>query len=191
MTSTRNFFLVDTETTGFPTKYAKYHEHHKYDSARMVQIAWYVLDPDLKVLTRKNYILYPEQFKIPDSKFHFVTQEIGLTKGVKLKDIFEDLSKDIKTCDKFLAYNVEFDFGIIQSEISRLEGMEYLNCYIDKMTHVCAMKSAMYYMEIDKWPKLKDAYQEIVGSEGVKFHDALGDVEATYQVWKRIMKNEY
>ena len=47
------FLIIDTETTGFPiTKgFNKYYDpidHNKYDSARIVQIAWKVLGDDFE-----------------------------------------------------------------------------------------------------------------------------------------------
>jgi DNA polymerase III subunit alpha len=60
------YLIFDTETTGLP----------KRDNApltdfdnwpRLVQLAWQMHDPDVKILGSKNFIIKPDGFTIPYS----------------------------------------------------------------------------------------------------------------------------
>lgn len=187
------YFIIDLETTGLPktkgyNNYHPYTENKHYDSSRIVEIAWVVLDSSLKPISQKHYIVRPLNFTIPTSDFHKVTQTIAENSGTLFNEILKDLSKDLNLSNNFLSYNVGFDLNILQNEISRHEETS-LNIYIDKMKKICIMEEAKKYLSVSSC-KLIHAYELIFGEEFENSHSALPDVLAAKDIFVYMRENK-
>jgi len=129
----KNVFVFDTETTGLPEKtqkwgtYWDYSLNDKYESARIVSIAWSsIANFDKNNIDTKNiehYIRYPEGFtEITNSNIHGITLQDALIKGISFGFILSNygLVEALLSADYILAHNVKFDYHVLMNELYRI-----------------------------------------------------------------------
>lgn len=191
--SSPTYFIIDLETTGLPqtkgyNKYYPYTENKYYNNSRIVELAWIVLDKSFNTISQKNYIVNPDDFTIPDSNFHKVTQTIAETKGVKFEEILKELSTDIQQCNIFLSYNIEFDLNILLNEISRHPSFSSCNSFIESMKKICIMEEVKKYLSLSSC-KLIHAYELIFDKKFEDAHSALPDALAAKDIFVEMRLN--
>lgn len=173
--------IFDTETTGLApyAQRGKGLEHPKnieaWRDCRVVQIAWMICDSCGGVKKERDYIIKPKYFMIPDeaAKIHGITQQKAKAEGVALVTVLEELLADLKTCDLLVAHNIQFDLGVVLSEIYRA-GLE--GDVLEKIPKYCTMLAGC--KENEKWPKLSELYVRYFNKlPEVELHRALNDVE--------------
>lgn len=118
--------VFDLETTGLPTGISIY-ELSNYDSCRIVQICWTVVQMrDYRIVEDvKSYFIKPESFIVSDDMFcvkYGMNHSYLTNKGVPLQTVIRELRQDIlKWQPSFLmGHNVEFDVLGLMSEVYRL-----------------------------------------------------------------------
>jgi len=161
----KNILVFDTETTGLPERcpkgwghYWSYYMNEKYDSSRIISIAWSSIhnfnkdkiyfdnntssniNPTLKKITPiEHYLRYPEGFtEINNSHIHGITYEDTVNNGFTFNDLLEkkNLCIDILKADYIIAHNINFDYHILMNELYRL-GTEYAK---ECMLHLTTLK---------------------------------------------------
>lgn len=131
--SNKNIFVFDTETTGLPAKsqkwgsYWDYSMNDKYDSSRIVSIAWSLINnfdkDNINCDAIEHYIRYPEGFtSIPSEHIHGISFQNALTHGIPLGIILTNngLGKAILDSDYIVAHNVGFDYHVLMNELYRI-----------------------------------------------------------------------
>ena len=131
--SNKNVFVFDTETTGLPAKsqkwgsYWDYSMNDKYDSSRIVSIAWSLINnfdkDNINCDAIEHYIRYPEGFtSIPSEHIHGISFQNALTHGIPLGIILANngLGKAILESDYIVAHNVGFDYHVLMNELYRI-----------------------------------------------------------------------
>ncbi len=96
----KNIIIMDLETTGLPVRkpgydqYYSYTENSKYESCRIVQIAWcYIPNFSFKKIAKTNIKCYYRKpinfYDMPDEvvAIHGITYETIVENGIKLKNI--------------------------------------------------------------------------------------------------------
>ena len=161
----KNVFVFDTETTGLPERspsgwgsYWSYFMNEKYESSRIVSIAWSTIhnfnrDTSEKINDSinniKHYLRYPEGFtEINNSHIHGITYENTLNNGFLLNDLLENkgLCVDILKSDYIVAHNIDFDYYVLMNELYRLGTesakacMIHLNTLYTKKRCICTGK---------------------------------------------------
>ena len=128
----KNVFVFDTETTGLPAKsqsWGKYWDYklsEKYDSSRIVSIAWASINKfDTENITTpiEHYLRYPEGFtEIPTTHIHGISLQDALTKGIPFGIILSNygLGDALLAADYIIAHNVGFDYHIVMNELYRI-----------------------------------------------------------------------
>jgi DNA polymerase III epsilon subunit-like protein len=150
----KNILVFDTETTGLPDRcpngwgsYWSYFMNEKYESSRIISIAWSSLhnfhkdkinfDTNTPILNQPNqsnqpihppttiehYLRYPEGFtEINNSHIHGITYEDTVNNGVTFNDLLmtKGLCVDILKADYIVAHNINFDYHILMNELYRL-----------------------------------------------------------------------
>ena len=132
----KNVFVFDTETTGLPKgspfgwgTYWDYRMNDKYDSARVLSIAWSSIEKfnrnELKtdITDIKHYLRYPEGFtEITTTHIHGISYNDVLEKGLPLHIILDKygLGKAILDAEYVLAHNVGFDYNVLLNELYRI-----------------------------------------------------------------------
>lgn len=151
--------FLDTETTGLG------------DTDQAISIA--IVDEDLTVIinTRLNttVAISPEAQKI-----HKISKD-DLADYPYFTDIEQDIRK-LLDGRKVGIYNADFDTRIINQSAT---------APIDNYTAFCVMNQAMRHFDSDRWLKLVNVCDRL-DIELSNAHDALADVIATVQVWRKI-----
>ena len=200
------YVVIDTETTGLPRKEPGTNSFYEpchtgaYDRARIVQIAWLVMDKEFVVKETKNFIIDPSDFEITNSHFHGITQERARRDGVPIHEAFVALNDTINKYNaKFIVgHNLDFDECIILSEIYRyirkrersdvslttrdsnvLDQVHALKTQLEiSLIKICTMKTARHLFPNSKYPKLAELYEYLTeGEEITNPHDAMSDVQ--------------
>lgn len=199
--------VLDLETTGLPTMkgFNVFHDphHHQasYDTARVLQIAWQVVDVsatgDFKVVTQENhYILPTGQFYIHPkaSLIHGITLFDIKTKGNDLSDVLRHLQRDLDGVSTFVGHNVEFDFNVLVSELLRIDAQHQLVPLLSSLRRVCTMHASTAYCAFFrpgggyKWPKLEELFFRLFPTgKFLDAHNALGDVITTTRCYAELV----
>jgi len=188
------YLIFDTETTGFPRRksydvYFPYTDSEKYDSSRLVSIAWAVYEDTVKI-TSQYYVIKSNGFVIDNksksTEIHGITREINEKQGVDINIVFDKLLVDLKDVKTLVAHNLAFDKHILLSEISRQKGYLNLIYRIENCSQYCTMivgtnttkiPSKFHKMEY-KYPSLKELYLHYTGCDFDNAHNARADMEA-------------
>ena len=180
-----NICFYDVETTGIPSKGAKWDEDFE-TFPNIVQIAWVINGKE------RSFIIYPEFWSIPEESIaiHGITQLKALENGVRFADIIGEFIEDCLKARLLIGHNIYFDTSIIKAMILRLMGKEYYESKnvedalfkgkrIDTM-----MKTIKFVGELKengkpgKFPKLSELYEKLFPGEHFQAHNALDDVRA-------------
>jgi DNA polymerase III epsilon subunit-like protein len=119
------YLVYDLETSGLPerkgfNKFYSYKDNSKYDSSRIVQVAWKVIkdkEPYEEVCF-KDYIIKRNGFEINNSRFHGITNEIS-DNGTEFKVCMKDFIEDLKLCHTIVAHNISFDYNVLLNHLYR------------------------------------------------------------------------
>ena len=186
------YLIIDTETTGLPLKDTSTKEFYPpetidaYNQARIVQIAWAVLDEHMCVKHTRDCIIKPKDFLIPPSNaaIHGITHEDAIATGIPLEEALKDLHKCINDFDisTIVAHNLNFDLSVILSELYRCENCAILSDLITTLKYrlipFCTMQAARYMFPGGRYPKLSALYKFLTnGIEAENMHNAMADVE--------------
>ncbi len=182
------YLFFDTETTGLPFNY----DAPSYDLKnwpRLVQLSWILTDSEFDIVSRQDYIVYPESFSIPSaaSCLHRVTNAMAKIEGVKVKYVINNFMSDFQKATCLVGHNVSFDKKIVGAEMIRL-GLQDI---MDKKDFIDTMVSSTEFCKIPskggyKWPKLQELYKALFGCEYSDAHDSMSDVKATLECFKEL-----
>lgn len=217
----KNIFVFDTETTGLPEKTSKwgtywdYNLNEKYESARIVSIAWSTLQSfdknNINVNQIQHHIRYPEGFdSIPTTHIHGISIENAIENGITLGNILfnHGLAKALLNANYIIAHNAKFDYNVLMNELNRIvntcesislimnhiKNLYDTNCIIctgELSTNVCKMEfpNANLYLgnkKNYKMPKLCELYKYFYGCDFENAHSASGDVKALLECLKKL-----
>jgi hypothetical protein len=178
-----NKIVFDTETTGLPIRKSGFNNYydpsltHCYDTSRLVQLGYIVLDKSNNVVKKYSTIIKPDKFKIENSEIHGITNIMAENTGLKVVDVLEIFLKDVKECDTLIAHNIKFDYHIIISEMYRAELNDMIKEFGSKKLY-CTMLEATKLYSLQKTPKLSELFTLLYPDRNwVQKHDALDDSE--------------
>jgi len=181
--------IFDTETTG---KIEKHHKKYKrYDLyPHIVQLSWILYDSNTNKIIRyrDDIVKIPEGKIIPEEciKIHGITNEINKEKGIDLLEAINYFDNAYIDCDILIAHNLEFDMGMIISELERkfmipifdlTERKKY--CTMKNNTEFCGIITKNNYGEYLKWPSLLELHNKLFKRDPKNLHNALNDVIIT------------
>lgn len=186
--------ILDTETTGFPIREIGgtnplYTDSQAWDPCRLLEIAWNIYNIDGTPVKKTDYLIKPDY---PEKKneealrafnIHKISFEKVSEKGNSLKEILLALLQDIDTfkVDMIVAHNIDFDKGVILSEMYRLGSMgDEIIKFLAINTH-CTMKSNL--RPDGRWYKLSDLYKVKTGLDMENCHQAKDDTEACAKIY--------
>lgn len=190
------FLVFDTETTGFPQRLNGHNyspdQIEKYNSARIVSIAFMVLGEDFETLAEHYYVIKPSGFEIPESatKIHGITTEYALKNGVDFAYVASRLQEVLfryKDIEYFVAHNVYFDYNILLSELYRLDDQENIQ-QLKKLKRYCTMKKSMHLFPKRKFPKLVELYEYLFPNHKmIDAHNALYDAKHCAECFQKFL----
>lgn len=175
--------LYDTETTGRNPR-----------TARLVQLAALLVDPSsLEVVETFNKIIMPVGFDIPGdaAEIHGITTARAWEEGLDLATALDMFDVLVRICRRSVGHNISYDNTVLLCEYSRVSadpteftGLAPL-CTMLALTDRCKLPGKYGN---HKWPTLAEAYRFCFDQEFEDAHTALGDVTATFEIFKHGVK---
>lgn len=183
--SNKKFMVIDTETTGLNV--AK-------DDA--FQFSWKIIDGDGKVIDTHNYYRAFDS-KFTEAKFlsedalkaqkvHGITiEKLKESNPKDIKEIINAFAESISSVDSIIAHNSDFDIEFIKKAIEEVDGSP------DAIFRGIDIIDTNKRNVIDKgWEggKLDDLYRKYMGGSLVGAHNALKDVDALIDIYKKALR---
>ena len=157
----------------------------------MIQIAWISCDNKGNRVESDDYIIKPENFKIPKaaSKVHGISNEKAINEGEELVNVLIKFNDLVKKADFIVAHNISFDEKILGAELLRKEirsdfGRKRKLCTMQVSTNYCRLPGPYGY----KWPKLSELHMKLFGEDFDEAHDASVDINATVKCFWKMKK---
>ena len=162
-----NYLLFDVETTGLPKK--RISSISDYDNwPNIVQIAWGIYNKNGKCLKKKNCIIKPVNFTIPEesTKIHRITQENAEQNGELIHPVLVEFSKDTHNVGYLIAHNLEFDYKVVACELIR----NNISSNISKLKKICTMQCATDYCRIGELKYRRDRLESELNAINSALH---------------------
>lgn len=193
--------FIDTETTGLPLN-----DNLPYTDLRnwpyLVQVALIIEDDNYGILAKRNIILKPDGYTIPESatKIHGISNERAVKNGEDRDKVISFLDLALYKSDIIIGHNVSFDLNVIKSEIIRIKGIE--NALFEKKKHIvidtmkmgrniCKIPNLSFHTRLslpNKYPKLDELYYKLFNKHFNNQHDAMADVQAAYDCYYELKR---
>ena len=191
--------FIDTETTGLPINdNLPYTELDNWPY--IVQVALIIEDDNYGILARRNIILKPDGYVIPEcsTKVNGISNERAENNGEDRDKVISFLDLVLYNSDIIIGHNVSFDLNVIKSEIIRVKGrgnalFEQKDYgIIDKMKigmNICRIPNLSFHTRLSqpyKYPKLNELYYKLFNKHFNNQHDAMADIQATYDCYYKL-----
>lgn len=193
--------FIDTETTGLPLN-----DNLPYTDLKnwpyLVQVALIIEDDNYGILAKRNIILKPDGYTIPESatKIHGISNEIAVKNGEDRDKVISFLDLALYKSDIIIGHNVSFDLNVIKSEIIRIKGIE--NALFKKKKHIvidtmkmgrniCKIPNLSFHTRLslpNKYPKLDELYYKLFNKHFNNQHNAMADVQAAYDCYYELKR---
>jgi DNA polymerase III epsilon subunit-like protein len=194
--------IIDIETTGLPDfstlkfgKYPDYKDIDKYKNCRIVQLCFMLCDENLEKIDIKNKIIKASDFIIPESKYHNITQEISINKGIDFKIICDEFIDYLNKSSHIIAHNLDFDINVLKNELFKINRLDIINIINNKILY-CSMKNTINIIKCKsnfkdsyKLPSLKELYKFATNNDLTNHHDAEFDVINLHHALLCLYKN--
>jgi DNA polymerase-3 subunit alpha len=196
-----NILCFDTETLGLYIKDSDGYDPHytllpHYDSARLLQISWCIVDAKDNLVKTADYIT-ANDFKINNSHIHGITEQICKGKGVPISQIINAFAEDLKNIRLLVGHNLDFDLRILKSELYRIilknedplliQKCNFIIGELERIEIFDTMKSATTLYKLHHWPKLIALHKSLFGFEFIGAHNSLNDVLATVKCFLKMV----
>ena len=179
------YLVFDTETTGLPKGPGRnYKDLDAFASCRLVSIAFVMYGDNHEEISHWYELVKPEGFEIPAEAqaIHGISTEKALAEGKPFSEVYQLIYKLLNEGPTLVAYNLEFDIGVLKSEVFRRD----LNMFPERYTGVCAYKMAKQFNG-GRHIRLGQIYKQITGTELDGWHGALVDARAAGTVYSAIL----
>jgi DNA polymerase III epsilon subunit-like protein len=153
------YLVFDIETTGL-----------KSYNSEIVQIAWLILDKNLRQVEYDCYIIKQEN-EVPEDAFaiHGINMKKSIEEGLDKSIVFEKFLAASNNCSYYVSHNIDFDYNFIMYHIPKVKARRT----------ICTMKIGTKYCQIYspyggyKWPKLSELLGELYfGTTNISIKDA-------------------
>ncbi len=184
------YLFFDTETTGLPKDWSA-PVTALSNWPRLVQLAWLLYDERGARISKKEYIIRPNGFSIPQeaARIHGITTEKAAAAGVSLRKVLEEFSAVMEQAGYLVAHNMRFDERIVGAEFLR-EGVIHR---LFEARKICTMTETTEYCKLPgnygyKWPKLSELHFKLFNETFEEAHNAVVDVEACAKCFWELKK---
>jgi DNA polymerase III epsilon subunit-like protein len=189
------YLVIDVETSGLPKKPTHKHafkDLDAYSSARIVSIAWIVLDVHMREKCCEYVLVTPEdEFVVPkeSTAIHGITNEDASAYGITRNELWNRLGYVMKkyNCTTLIAHNAHFDRNVILSELYRAKQKPLLNRFWS-LDVFCTMNKARYIYRLTKSPKLSELYNQLFKRPMPEAHNALYDTMHCADCFKAMIR---
>jgi DNA polymerase-3 subunit alpha len=181
------YLIFDTETNGLPQCKAygffpSYTQTEKYANARVVQVSYIITNEVYTKLEESDTIIKMDGFKITNSQFHGISEEISETQGIPFQEFAKGFSNSLDFVHTIIAHNLNFDFNVICAELYRY-GFHDIIAKLESKKQICTMKRYKTLIGATfksgtgtKDPNLKELYTFATGEVMENHHNSMYDV---------------
>lgn len=188
-----NKIVFDLETTGLPkyesksfNSYYNPSDYHKYDSSRVIQLGYIVLNEKNEIIAKKCFIVKPT-FGIENAHIHGITEKQANEQGLELDIVLNEFYKDVKNCGLLISHNLMFDKNVLLSEVYR-RGFDLLKDKILSIDTYCTMLNGKNILKLIKYPKLIELVKLVDSNDNwIQKHDAMDDCEKCLKCYLKLM----
>ena len=164
----------------------------------IIQLCWYILDHEFKVIDKQNYYAKPYDYFIWNSKIHGIQHEFCVLKGSHIVFILEKFMEAIHHYKPIMivGHNISYDHRIILSEMNRYGLPQENISLIQNYQTYCTMSNCKPILGLRsingslKAPKLAEAYNLLnnlpIETKLPSAHNAFYDVQYTCDVFHKI-----
>ena len=168
----QNIMILDTETTGIPTKKSFQPQFlHNFDNARLIELG-YIIYSNKNITKKYNQLVKPKGFTINNSHIHNITTKQCFDKGIPIKNILKQFYQDLLKVDIIICHNVQFDINILLNEIYRNKMNDLYNTLLHFNTFCTLNFTQQIY---SKKIKLINWYNHLFNSNLSQTHRAIDD----------------
>ena len=193
--------FIDTETTGLPINdNLPYTELDNWP--HLVQVALIIEDDNYGILAKRNMILKPDGYSIPESsaRIHGIANAQAIKVGEDRKHVIGFLDQVLSNSNIVIGHNVSFDLNVVKAEIIRVKGIENAlfttknHNVVDTMKmgmNICKIPNLSFHTRMSqpyKYPKLDELYYKLFNKHFNNQHDAMADVQAAYDCYYELKR---
>lgn len=193
--------FIDTETTGLPINdNLPYTELDNWP--HLVQVALIIEDDNYGILAKRNMILKPDGYSIPESsaRIHGIANAQAIKVGEDRKHVIGFLDQVLSNSNIVIGHNVSFDLNVVKAEIIRVKGIENVlfttknHNVVDTMKmgmNICKIPNLSFHTHMSqpyKYPKLDELYYKLFNKHFNNQHDAMADVQAAYDCYYELKR---
>lgn len=120
------YLFFDTETTGFPTDWNADPSHFE-KWPHIVQIAWILSDEKGNILKNEDYLIRPENYRIPPDMIHGISHEKAMVEGVILDYALHQFGLVMEEAHCIVCHNYDFDSMVVTYDTMKPLTIDYLN----------------------------------------------------------------
>jgi DNA polymerase III epsilon subunit-like protein len=183
-----NIIIIDTETIGLPIgatfkSLPDIKDNEKYNTARMLQIAWEINTNSGKSISKFNSLIKPDGWVVKATEIHGITQAVAEKDGKDVKTILLTLCAELKECSNIVGHNIKFDIHIICNEMLRA-GIPLKNIYGKQLNCTSILTKKIF----SRYYSLSELYKKLFNEELKNAHNAVIDVHATRLCYLKVLK---
>ena len=185
--------VYDTETTGLLPKNLQLNANNSNKFPYTVQLSWVLYNTVTGKRQETDFIIKcPIPIPNESTNIHSITNDISQN-GYDISEVLDFFLEDIKKSDLIIGFNLQYDLSIIEVELFRLNMYDEIDMLFSKQTYDVMLKCVNIckfpgrYGRY-KWPKLSHAYVHFFKKDFENQHDALSDVNATLDIYKKLNK---
>ncbi len=188
------YLIFDTETTGLPKKWnAPFTDVNNWP--RCVQIAWQLHDDMGRMISHQDYLIIPEEYKIPydAEQIHGISTDLALEQGKPLREVLDLFNEALSKTKFVVGQNLNFDLNIMGCEFHRLNlstelnQLPVLDTCTEKTALLCEIPGGRYGKF--KLPTLTELHEKLFNQPFGEAHNATADVEATTRCFLELLRN--
>ena len=193
--------FIDTETTGLPINdNLPYTELDNWP--HLVQVALIIEDDNYGILAKRNMILKPDGYSIPESsaRIHGISNAQAIKVGEDRKHVIGFLDQVLSNSNIVIGHNVSFDLNVVKAEIIRVKGIENAlfttknHNVVDTMKmgmNICKIPNLSFHTRMSqpyKYPTLDELYYNLFNKHFDNQHNAMSDIQATYDCYYELKR---
>lgn len=182
-----NYLFFDTETTGKLKNY----DSPAFDTdnwPRLVSFAYILSDETGDIIKKDAFIVKPDGYEIHKDveNVHGISTELANREGIDINDALNIIESLIDEAGILVGHNISFDINVVDCEFYRYRE----KLYLDNMPYRCTMKESVSYCALPKlkYPKLQDLYTKLFGKQFKDAHNAMADIQATFECFWELVK---
>lgn len=186
-----NTLIIDLETTGLPLRRnIPPFDIDNYSSCRIIEIGYIIVNETGETIKEySNICKHTYHINITNSHIHGITNQMVDEDGVDFNEILQELFEDLKSVKHVMAYNIEFDYNVLLSDLYRKydDKSKQIIALLYQANKQCIMMIAKKFLKVYKYPKLNEVYKQLFKKEYLQTHRALDDVKLAYNCYTEII----